>query len=149
MKTVKKGKRTPTVESGTIAPRIKLWFEADGRRVFCAGICQILQAVEQTGSIKEAAATMGRSYRFVWGRLKEAEATFGLPLVESRVGGELAHRTTLTPSGRHLAENFQRLRQKLFAVADAEFAKLFGETFACSTLQSTAELSQEAAAQRP
>ncbi len=126
MKTVKKEKRSRTTGSGTIAPRVKLWFELDGRRVFCAGICQILQAVEQTGSIKEAAATMGRSYRFVWGRLKEAEVTFGQQLVETRVGGELAQRSVLTSAGRRLVENYQQLRQKLFDVADAEFAKLFG-----------------------
>lgn len=128
MKTVKKDKPGRGTANGTIGPRIKLWFELDGRRVFCAGICQILQAVEQTGSIKEAATTIGRSYRFVWGRLKEAETTFGQQLVETRVGGELAQRSTLTPAGCRLVQNYQRLRQKLFEVADAEFAKLFGES---------------------
>jgi len=36
----------------------------------------VLQAVERTGSIKEAAAELDKSYRHVWARVKEAEQTF-------------------------------------------------------------------------
>ena len=125
LKTAYKKSKPLRSSANAISPRIKLWFELDGRRVFCAGVCQILQAVEETGSIKEAAASIGRSYRFVWGRLKEAEATLGQQLVETRVGGELAQRSGLTDAGRRLIKNYQLIRQKLFAVADAEFAKLF------------------------
>lgn len=114
-------------KTGVVTPRFKLWLELDGRRVFCSGVCQILQEIDQSGSIKEAAAAIGRSYRFVWGRLKDAETALGQPLVETRVGGELAHRSILSPAGRKLVDSYQQLRRKLFEVVDREFAQQFAD----------------------
>lgn len=110
-----------------IRPHVKFWLEQDGRRVFCAGLCQILEAIDSTGSIKEASAVVGRSYRFVWGLLRDAEAALGSPLVESRVGGEGPRRTTLTPRGRKLIAEFHAFRRRLFEFADAEFARRFAD----------------------
>ncbi|MGQ0633398.1 MAG: winged helix-turn-helix domain-containing protein [Planctomycetaceae bacterium] len=121
--------KTTTLRSdssaGCVAPRVKLWLELDGQRVFCPGMCQILQAVDETGSIKEAAAAVERSYRFIWGRLKEAERALGKPLVETRVGGELAQRSSLTPLGRELLSAFVSLRRRIFELVDDEFARSF------------------------
>lgn len=108
-----------------LAPRVKFWLELDGQSVFCPGLCQILQAVDQTGSIKDAAAALGRSYRFIWGRLKESERALGAPLVETRVGGELAQRSSLTPLGRELVAAFVQLRRRIFELVDAEFGERF------------------------
>ena len=44
-------------------PRVKVWLEIDGKYVFGWGICEILQAVREPGSIKDAAAQLGKSYR--------------------------------------------------------------------------------------
>jgi hypothetical protein len=45
---------------------------------------EILRAVDRTGSIKQAAAEMGKNYRHVWARIKEADAARGGTLVETR-----------------------------------------------------------------
>lgn len=108
-----------------LSPHVKFWLELDGERVFCPGVCQILQAVDETGSIKQAAARVGRSYRFVWGRLKQAEQAFGEPLVSARVGGRDENRSCVTPAGRELMESFLTLRRRIFDVVDAEFADRF------------------------
>lgn len=108
-----------------LSPHVKFWLELDGERVFCAGVCQILQAVDETGSIKQAAARVGRSYRFVWGRLKQAEEAFGEPLVATRVGGRDEQRSSVTPAGREMMDAFLALRRRIFAVVDAEFGVRF------------------------
>lgn len=108
-----------------IRPRVKLWLEVDGQCVFCAGLCQILKAVDERGSIKDAAAQVGRSYRFVWGRIKEAEQSLGRPLVETRVGGNRDQRSSLTDAGRRLLTGFLTLRERLFDVVDHEGADRF------------------------
>ena len=48
-------KKTQTV----VRPRVKLWLEKNDEYVFGLGISNILKAVDQTGSIKKAAASPG------------------------------------------------------------------------------------------
>ncbi len=102
----------------SVRPRVKVWLEANGEHVFCSGMCQILEAIEQTGSIKEAAESVGLSYRHVWARIKEVEAALGIPVVHSQVGGRGTRRTTLTASGQILVHTYTRLKQRMIAVSD-------------------------------
>lgn len=69
------------------------------------GICEILQAVAATGSIKEAAANLGKSYRYVWGRIKKAEKAIARELVTTHVGGSGVQRSELTSWPSNFARN--------------------------------------------
>ena len=108
---------------GPILPRVKLWLSANGESVFCRGLCDILQAVEATGSIKEAAARVDRSYRFVWARIKEAEQAIGGTLVETHVGGRGTQRSQLSPLARELIQEFEAVCTELRQLVDVKFAK--------------------------
>jgi molybdate transport system regulatory protein len=108
----------------SIRPRVKVWLEADDRHVFCAGMCRILQAVDDTGSIKHAASRIGLSYRHVWARLSEAKSSLGSPLVESHVGGGDSNRSSLTPLGRTLLDAYLDLKKRLITASDACARKL-------------------------
>jgi molybdate transport repressor ModE-like protein len=105
-----------------LAPRVKVWIEIDGEYVFGRGISDILKAVDQAGSIKQAATDLGKSYRYVWKRIKEAEEALGKALVETHVGGRDAHRSDLTPLARALVEEFDRLRAKMGDCLTNEFS---------------------------
>lgn len=105
-----------------LVPRVKIWFEVGPDYGFGAGLVQILQAVDRAGSIKRAAAELGRSYRHVWDRIKEAEQALGCPLVETQVGGQGAHRSDLTPAARRLIDEFLAIRRRMIEVLEAEFA---------------------------
>lgn len=117
--------RTPVKSHPKLAvrPRVKLWLESGGESVFCRGLCDILRAVDETGSIKHAAAEVGRSYRFVWSRLKEAEEALGARLVDAHVGGRGTHRSRLTPLARDLVNEFDGLREAVFELVDNVFAQ--------------------------
>jgi molybdate transport system regulatory protein len=106
-----------------VKPRVKLWLEANGESVLCRGLCDMLRAVDETGSIKEAAAQVQRSYRFVWSRIKEAESAFHATLVETRVGGHGAQRSELTPLAHDLLRDFEGLCQQIYHLVD----EVFGE----------------------
>ena len=80
-------------KSSPLVPRVKVWLETEGRYAFGHGIAEMLQAVEQTGSIKQAAAKLRKSYRYIWGRLKAAERALGRQLVETHVGGQGTQRS--------------------------------------------------------
>jgi molybdate transport system regulatory protein len=106
-----------------IRPRVKLWVESDDGSVLCGGMCQILRAVQQTGSIKHAAGEVGRSYRFIWSRIKDAEAALGHRLVLTQIGGPDERRSTLTPLAEALLDEFDALRSQVHQLVDEDFAK--------------------------
>jgi molybdate transport system regulatory protein len=107
-------------------PRVKVWLEIDGLYAFGLGLSEILQAVDRAGSIKHAARGLGKSYRYVWGRVKEAERALGRPLVATQVGGQGARRSSLTPEARRLVADFLALRGRMVRAVEDEFARRFG-----------------------
>jgi molybdate transport system regulatory protein len=110
-----------------LAPRVKVWLECGGAYAFGWGICEILQAVERAGSIKEAARGLGKSYRYVWNRVKEAEHALGATLVQTQVGGAGKQRSGLTPLARRLVGAFVGYRRHMIAAGQREFDRRFGE----------------------
>ena len=109
-----------------LRPRIKVWLETDGRYAFGFGLSEILRAVHQYGSIKQAASSLGKSYRYIWGRLKEAERALGQKLVKTHVGGKGLQRSFLTPAAQKLVKDFLAVRRRIMKVADQEFRRRFG-----------------------
>lgn len=109
-----------------LQPRIKVWLEHGDGYAFGLGLSEILSAVDETGSIKEASARIGKSYRHVWSRVKEAEQTLGRRLVETRVGGAGRQRSELTDEARALVSGFSALRTRVREFAEQEFRRCFG-----------------------
>ena len=97
---------------GPFTPNVKVWLEVGGSYAFGLGICEILEAVDRAGAIKQAAADLGKSYRYVWGRIKAAERALGEPLVRTQVGGKDPQRSALTPAARRYAAAFRALRAR-------------------------------------
>ncbi len=117
-------RRYPARRRG-VTPRVKVWLEVDGEYVFGFGLSQMLKAVQAAGSIKAAADRLGKSYRYVWGRLKKAERALGEPLVESRVGGKGSRRSFLTERADRLVTDYDALRARMFEVVEEEFSSRF------------------------
>jgi molybdate transport system regulatory protein len=111
----------PSPLNQRVVPRVKVWLETDGEYVFGRGISKILKAVEETGSIKAAAEKIGKSYRFVWSKVKETEQTLGAPLVRTQVGGGDARRSELTDLARDLIREFDTLREQVSDLVNSEF----------------------------
>ena len=120
--------RTISKTHRPVIPRVKVWLETDGHYVFGFGLSEILKAVDAAGSIKSAADDLGKSYRYVWGRIKKAEDAIGAPLVKSRVGGAGSSRSTLTELAGRLVADYDALRQRMFEVLDDEFSARFETT---------------------
>jgi molybdate transport system regulatory protein len=109
----------------SLVPRIKVWVEVGGQYAVGLGISEILQAVDRTGSIKQAATEVGKSYRHVWERVKDAEGALGMGLVETQIGGKDARRSCLTPDARRLVAAFLAFRRRMMEVLEEEFARCF------------------------
>ena len=111
-----------------VKPRTKLWLEVNSQYVFGLGISEILKAVQHTGSIKAAAREVGKSYRHVWDKIKQAEQALGVPLVRSQVGGKDARRSELSELAQDLVRDFDDFRQTLFHLVQVEFSQRLRDT---------------------
>ena len=104
---------------------MKVWIETEGHYALGFGLSQILEAIERAGSIKQAARDLGKSYRYVWGRIKEAERALGAQLVETQVGGQGTQRSELTQTARRLVHDFLALRRRMQELVVREFRRHF------------------------
>jgi molybdate transport system regulatory protein len=86
----------------------------------------LLRAVDETGSLNEAASSLGRSYSRAHGRLTDLEAAFG-DLVERHRGGADGGGSTLTDRARDLLAEYDRLRTGYASVAETAASVLAGQ----------------------
>jgi molybdate transport system regulatory protein len=107
-------------------PRAKLWVEQDGKLVLSDYRVRMLELIEETGSLAEAAARMGLSYRRAWGKLREIEGNLGLRLVDSAAGGAGGGGSRLTDDGRRLVDLFRRFRESVSNDLQQDFERTFG-----------------------
>ena len=80
-------------------PRLKVWVVLNERVKLDDGRARLLTEIDELGSIKEAVARMGMSYRNAWGYLQELERAAGFKLLGRRPGPGGGAR--LTPKGEH------------------------------------------------
>lgn len=84
--------------------RMHLWLESGGGVLFGLGRLQLLREVEQRGSLKAAAESLGMSYRGAWGKIKATEELFGEKLIERAASRRSGYH--LTSFGSGIAKSF-------------------------------------------
>lgn len=80
---------------------------------------RLLQAIDHTGSLLEAAALCGISYRTAWARVQELNTNFDSPLLESVQGGSEGGGTRLSHDAKRLLSLHQEAT-RLFRKAASE-----------------------------
>ena len=98
------------------------WLEdSKGNIIFGEGRQRILELVEQTGSINQAAKLMKMSYRGVWGKIKATESHLKKKIILT----ERRHGSRLTEDGKKLLMNYARLRKDCQEADDKIFHTIF------------------------
>lgn len=100
--------------------------ERGGRIALSGYRVRLLEGIAETGSLAEAAARMGLSYRRAWGKIKEIETNLGAQLVHSQRGGGGGGRTLLTADGKRLVEAYRRFEKAVQDDVRRDFAAAFG-----------------------
>lgn len=106
----------------------KFWIERNNEVIFGLGRIKIFEAIEKTGSLSQAAALLGMSYRAAWGKVKATEERLQLSLVESHQGNRRKG-TTLTPAGKELLQRYSEFQAEAYERIDGLFHDHFGELF--------------------
>jgi molybdate transport system regulatory protein len=74
------------------------------------GKADLLQAIDETGSLVAAAARFAMSYKRGWSLVREMNAAFTGPLVLTAKGGSGGGGSArLTPLGRYVLERYRRM----------------------------------------
>jgi molybdate transport system regulatory protein len=90
--------------------KFKVWLEnTDGEGILGDGKFELIDQIDQLGSLKAAADKIGISYRKAWGNVKDAEEKLGLTLVEKHRGGQHGGNSVLTEEGKRLIEAYKEL----------------------------------------
>jgi molybdate transport system regulatory protein len=76
------------------------------------GKADLLQAIDETASLTRAAARFGMSYKRGWTLVREMNAAFAKPLVETEKGGSGGGgRAILTPLGRRVLRRYRQMEK--------------------------------------
>ncbi len=107
-------------------PRFKVWVAFGERVKFGDGRAQLLELIDELGSIKQAVERFGMSYRNAWGYLKDLEKAAGFPLLQRGPGGSPASGTRLTPRGKEFVACYWRYRRGVEGSVGRQFKGAFG-----------------------
>lgn len=118
------------------ATKIQL-FDDNGEKFFGEGPCRLLRLVEETGSLRSAAASMEMAYSKALKLIKQAEAALGFPLTQRSVGGKDGGGSALTPEGRDFLQKYEAYRAACVQANRALYAQYFpGKTVGCVIMAS-------------
>ena len=88
------------------------------------GMVQLLERVDEQGSIRSAAASMGMSYRKAWLLIQEMQETFNGAIVTTEIGGSDGGGTKLTELGAQLLKTYRRIESRTARAAEADLEVL-------------------------
>ena len=119
------GRRSSRGPRAAAAPKYRLWVVFGERIKFGHGRAELLRLIDELGSIKQAVAQVGMSYRYAWGYLRDLEQAVGFKLLERKPGGGLAGGTRLTPDGRKFLAHYALFKQSVDGAVDRHFKRVF------------------------
>ena len=90
----------------------RIWLETNGIKVLGKGRVELLERIQLSGSIRQAALQMEMSYKQAWELIKHMNIHFGTPLVETHRGGKGGGNAVVTPFALNLINEYQLLQVK-------------------------------------
>ena len=104
--------------------RVRVWIEEANGHFLGIGRVQLLENIEKTGSITNAAKKMKMSYRQAWQFVEDMNNQANDPLVEKLLGGAGGGGARLTDAGKKAIIIYYRLEKNTREFADKETAKI-------------------------
>ena len=112
-------------------------FDENGGKFFGEGPCRLLRLVEQTGSLRCAAASMEMAYSKAIKLIKQAESALDFPLTQRSVGGKDGGGSTLTAEGRAFLRQYEAYRDACIQASLALYDQYFpGNRLGCVIMAS-------------
>lgn len=100
--------------------RVRCWITIKGEKHFGPGPAELLERIQESGSISKAAEAMGMSYKKAWDMVEHMNARGSKPYVVARKGGSKGGGTELTATGKKILESYQKLKARIDRVVQNE-----------------------------
>jgi molybdate transport system regulatory protein len=101
-----------------------LWIEYGGQRFFGPGPVELLERINETGSINQAAKQMNMSYKKAWEIINMLNSGGGKPFVITQTGGSSGGGSVITEEAKNLVSYYQKLRGRFEKFLAGESDKL-------------------------
>ncbi len=106
--------------------KTKTWIENEnGELLFGKGKTEVLELIEQEGSIAKAAEKLGMNYKKAWTHVKILQKNLDDVLVESHKGGGEQGGSKLTPKADEFINSYKLLQKEIEEYANERFKELF------------------------
>jgi molybdate transport system regulatory protein len=112
------------LKKGTYKVSGSLWIEGDGTRFFGPGPVELMQYIEATGSINQAARKMGMSYKKAWEIVNRLNTMSTTPLVVTATGGEKGGGSSISAEAKQMIHFHQQLRERFQHFLEQETKRL-------------------------
>ena len=98
------------------------WIVDDKNRIVMGeGRLAILDRIETTGSINQAAKSLNMSYKTAWSKIKSSEKHLKVKIVET----DRKQGTRLTREGKAFLEQYRKLKKACVSADDRAFKRIF------------------------
>lgn len=94
---------------------------------FGPGPMKLLEGVEQTGSLSQAANHMGMAYSKAWKMIRGLETEWGFPLLVKQAGGLHGGGSCLTEEGKELLGKYQKMLAEVERAAKDAMGRYFSD----------------------
>ncbi|MGZ5220392.1 MAG: winged helix-turn-helix domain-containing protein [Chitinophagaceae bacterium] len=101
-----------------------IWIECNGERYFGPGPVELLERINQTGSINQAAKQMQMSYKKAWEIINMVNTEAARPLVVTQTGGSSGGGSIITSEAKEIIAWHHSLRERFKAFLEKETEKL-------------------------
>lgn len=101
-------------------------YDSEGLRFFGEGPCRLLHGVDELGSLRAAALSMGMAYTKAIALLRHAETALGFPLTRKTIGGRGGGGSMLTPEAREFLRKYEQYRDACAAANRRIYDEVFG-----------------------
>lgn len=88
------------------------------------GKIDLLESIHRTGSLRQAAQTLGMSYRRAWLLLDGLNRSFTEPASTASIGGQGGGGVTLTPFGLEIIRSYRAASEAIEAVAQRQLESI-------------------------
>ncbi|MCI8896011.1 MAG: hypothetical protein HFI42_08220 [Lachnospiraceae bacterium] len=102
-------------------------YDEQGERFFGEGPCRLLKGVEQLGSLKKSADSMGMAYTKALAIIRRAERELGFSLTEKMIGGKGGGGSRLTLRAKEFLEKYEAYRDACYEADAAIYHQIFSE----------------------
>jgi molybdate transport system regulatory protein len=103
----------------------KVWLEDEKGKVLGPGRIELLELVQQHGSLRQAAMQMKMSYKQAWDLIRQMNDRLGAPVIKTVRGGKGGGSAVITEMGLKSIENYKIFQQNFSKFLESQTPLIF------------------------